>query len=46
MMTEPIRKRDVLNWRYRFRSAITGRYVSRFFALLNPHTTVRERVRR
>lgn len=31
--------------RYRWRSAITGRYVSRVYALLNPATTVKERVR-
>lgn len=42
-MTEPMRKRDVLNPRYVFRSAITGRYMSRIYALLHPSTTVRER---
>ena len=42
-MNEPMRKRDVLNPRYRFRSAITGQYVSRLYALLHPATTVRER---
>lgn len=31
--------------RYRFRDAVTGKYVSRVYALLNPTTTVRERVR-
>lgn len=30
------------HWRYRFRSAITGRYVSRAYAEANPETTVRE----
>ena len=44
MIAEPTRRRDVLNWRYRFRSAVTGRYVSRAFALLWPRETVRERV--
>ena len=31
--------------RYRYRSAITGRYVSAAYATANPETTVRERVR-
>ncbi len=30
--------------RYRYRSAITGRYVSAAFAKRNPRTTIRERV--
>jgi hypothetical protein len=30
--------------RYRFRSAETGQYVSKAYALLHPGTTVRERV--
>ena len=30
--------------RYRYRSAITGRYVSEAFAKRNPSTTVREKV--
>lgn len=30
---------------YRYRSAVTGEYVSRLYALLHPSTTVRERVR-
>lgn len=38
-----MKKRDVLNPRLRFRSAITGQYVSRVYALLNPSTTVSER---
>jgi hypothetical protein len=38
-----IRKRDVIRPSLRFRSAITGRYVSRLYALLNPSTTVSER---
>jgi len=29
---------------YRYRSAITGRFVSRLFAIKNPDTTVQERV--
>jgi hypothetical protein len=28
-----------------FRSAITGRFVKRLFALLNPFSTVKERVK-
>ena len=31
--------------RYRYRSAITGRWVSEAFAKRHPRTTVRERVR-
>lgn len=30
--------------RYRFRSAVTGLYVSKAYALLHPRETVRERV--
>lgn len=30
--------------RWRFRSAVTGQYVSKAYALLHPATTVRERV--
>lgn len=31
---------------YRFRSAVTGQYVSKAYALLHPRETVRERVLR
>jgi len=31
--------------KYRYRSAITGEYVSRLYALMHPNTTVREEVR-
>jgi hypothetical protein len=31
--------------KYRYRSAETGKYVSRLYALLYPKSTVRERVR-
>lgn len=31
--------------KFRFRSAVTGRWVKRLFALLNPFTTIRERVK-
>lgn len=37
-----IRKRDVLRPSLRFRSAITGQFVSRLYALLHPDTTVSE----
>lgn len=36
---------DMLNPRKRFRSAITGLFVTRAYALLNPSTTIAERVR-
>jgi hypothetical protein len=29
---------------YKFRSSITGQYVSKAYALIHPRTTVRERV--
>lgn len=31
--------------KYRYRSAVTGEYVSRLYALLHPATTIREKVR-
>jgi hypothetical protein len=34
----------LLSPKYRFRSAITGEYVSKAYALLNPFTTIREKV--
>jgi hypothetical protein len=34
----------LLSKRYRFRSAETGEFVSKAYALLHPATTVRERV--
>ncbi len=40
---KPTRFRDTLKWWYVFRDAATGRYVSRFYAMLNPSTTVSER---
>lgn len=45
MILQQTRRRDALNWRYKFRDARTGRYVSRAFALLWPQYTVKERVR-
>lgn len=45
MILNTIKRRDALNWHYRFRSAVTGRYVSRAFALLWPRETVKERVK-
>jgi hypothetical protein len=44
MLPTTIRRRDVLNPRYRFRSAVTGLFVTRWFALLHPRETVKERV--
>lgn len=38
-----IRKRDLFNPRIRFRSAITGQYVARWYALLHPAFTVSEK---
>lgn len=43
MLLNSIRRRDVLRPSLRFRSAITGRYVSRWYALLHPATTIKER---
>jgi hypothetical protein len=34
----------LLSPHWRFRSAVTGEYVSKAYALLHPRTTVRERV--
>lgn len=42
-LSTPTRRRDVLNLRYVFRDARTGRFVSRAFALLWPQYTVKER---
>lgn len=39
-----IKKREVLRRKLRFRSAITGEFVSRLYALLHPATTVSERI--
>lgn len=38
-----IRGRDTLKLNLRFRDAVTGRYVTRLYALLHPATTVSER---
>lgn len=40
-MVERVRKGP----RYRYRSAKTGLFVPRWFALLNPNTTIKEKVR-
>lgn len=45
MLAEATRRRDVFNPRYRFRSAVTGQYVTRLYAFLHPRETIRERVR-
>lgn len=34
----------LLSPRYRFRSAITGEFVSKLYALIHPSTTIREKV--
>lgn len=39
----PVRFRDTLKPWYVFRSSITGKYVSRFYAAFHKDTTVRER---
>lgn len=44
-MPEPMNSRlDALKPRWRFRSAVTGLFVSRAYALLWPAQTVRERI--
>jgi hypothetical protein len=45
MLLEATRRRDVFDPRYRFRSAVTGEFVTRWFALRHPRECVRERVR-
>jgi hypothetical protein len=45
MMFERLKERIRKGPRYRWRSAVTGEFVSRLHALLHPKTTVRERVR-
>jgi hypothetical protein len=45
MLLEATRRRDVFNPRFKFRSAVSGQYVSRAFALLWPRECVRERAR-
>ncbi len=42
---EPMKRRHALNPYRRFRDAVTGRFVSRLYAVLHPATTVSERVR-
>lgn len=44
MLIEPTRRRDVFKRRYKFRSAVTGQYVSRWFAFKHPRETIKERV--
>ena len=45
MIATPMKRRDVIKPWYVFRSAVTGRYVSRIYALFNPSTTIKERRR-
>ena len=42
-ISTPTRKRDLFKPWLVFRSSVTGRYVSRLFALFNASTTVSER---
>lgn len=44
MISEVTKRRDVFKRGIRFRSAVTGRYVSRAYALLWPRQTVSERI--
>lgn len=43
MLSKTINRRDVLKPWLVFRSAITGRYVDRLYALINPSLTVAEK---
>lgn len=43
MLHNTINRRDALNPAYRFRSAVTGEFVPRWYALLHPRETVKER---
>ena len=43
MLAHYIRRRDILDPRYRFRSAVTGQYVTRWYALFHPRETMKER---
>lgn len=43
-LTEQTRRRDAFKRRYRFRSAKTGLFVPRWYALLFPSETVKERI--
>lgn len=43
MIHNTIKRRDTLKPWYVFRSAITGQYVGRIYALLNPRECVKER---
>lgn len=45
-ISTPVRRRDAFKWGYVFRSAETGRFVSRVYALLHPEQTVKQRVSR
>jgi hypothetical protein len=43
-MFDPIHAIKTMDPRYRWRSAVTGKFVGRLFAALHPETTVKERV--
>ena len=38
-----IKRREILNPFKRFRSSVTGRFVTRAYALMNPATTISEK---
>ena len=44
-MLEKLIERTRKGPKYRWRSAVTGEYVSRLYAMLHPATTVREQLR-
>ncbi|WP_263970481.1 hypothetical protein [Qipengyuania atrilutea] len=44
-MHQPVERKDVFKRGYVFRSAVTGRYVTRAYALLFPDKTMKQRVR-
>ena len=43
MLTEPVKLHHIFKPWFTFRSAVTGEYVSRAYALLHPNETVAER---
>lgn len=43
-LSSPTRRIDTLKPGYRFRSAITGQFVTRFYAFLHPRETVKEKI--
>lgn len=43
-MEEKLKLRHLVSRRWKYRSALSGRYVTRGYALLHPFTTVAERI--